>query len=103
LGRLEWKCSVQFEKFEEEKARQKEIKDEIARKRQLTSDNEVQVVVLNLKALHLYLLLMLWTPFIMFLPHLSLTNNLKIRRTLKTIFHLPPTLLALNQLTFNPP
>ena len=63
-----------FEKFQEEKARQKEIEAEIGRKRSIQQMMATNPILI-LRALHLSLVLMHPTPSTMFLPLWSLCKK----------------------------
>lgn len=101
IGHIKVEMLEQFENFEEEKAREKIIKKEVATKRKLLHMREqVLVVILNLKTLPLSLPPISMTPFVMFLPLPSLTVNLKRRKTLRVIPNLAtalPLLVPPNQ------
>jgi hypothetical protein len=107
IGHIRFESQNQFEKFEEDKDRQKEINVEIGRRRQLAmmrASGSVANVVLILKALFLSLLPLLGNPFLMFIPLIK--SSLK-RRTFKVILHLPSSTLLvpmpLNQVKLRPP
>ena len=105
IGHIREEMLKVFEQYEEDKIRQKEIEDEIGRRR----------TIAQMRALHLFLLPVLETPSIMSLlsvkvKTLCLGLKVKRRKPSKAISHLPPLLaltmpmlLKFNRLKFSSP